>query len=143
MNAPATAAHVQPAGAARAEDLASLDLIRTLVAFDTTSRDSNLALIEWVRHYLEGHGVASTLTFDDDRRKANLFATLTARDVTNSMVVNLAGSSQVAPTYFLNPDNGVSYSIVMQTPQYQIDSLSKLEALPIPTLALVPTSWTQ
>src|SRR6185503_18919578 len=48
-----------------------------------------------------------------------------------SLVVNLAGSSQVAPTYYLNPENGVSYSIVMQTPQYQIDSLSALQTLPI------------
>ena len=98
MNAPATAAHVQPEGAARAEDLVSLDLIRTLVAFDTTSRDSNLALIEWVRHYLEGHGVASTLTFDDDRRKANLFATLTARDgnATHGGIV-LSGHTDVVP----------------------------------------------
>ena len=46
-------------------------------------------------------------------------------------MVNLAGSSQVAPTYYLNPDNGVSYSIVMQTPQYKMDSLSALQALPI------------
>jgi multidrug efflux pump subunit AcrB len=46
-------------------------------------------------------------------------------------VVNLAGSSQVAPTYYLNPDNGVSYSIVMQTPQFQIDSLNALQTLPI------------
>ena len=41
------------------------------------------------------------------------------------------GQPQVAPTYCLNPDNGVSYSIVMQTPQYQIDSLSALQTLPI------------
>ncbi len=47
------------------------------------------------------------------------------------MVVNLAGSSQVAPTYWLNPANGVSYAIVMQTPQYQIDSLNALQNLPI------------
>ncbi len=67
---------------------------------------------------------------DVDRTRAQNVG-LTARDVTNSMVVNLAGSSQVAPTFFLDPNNGVSYSIVMQTPQYQIDSLSKLEALPI------------
>ncbi|WP_425994244.1 efflux RND transporter permease subunit [Afipia sp. DC4300-2b1] len=65
-----------------------------------------------------------------DRTRAQ-YVGLTARDVTNSMVVNLAGSSQVAPTFFLDPNNGVSYSIVMQTPQYQIDSLNKLEALPI------------
>ena len=47
------------------------------------------------------------------------------------MTVDLAGSSQVQPTFFLNRDNGVSYSIVMQTPQYQLDSLSALEMLPI------------
>jgi multidrug efflux pump subunit AcrB len=45
--------------------------------------------------------------------------------------VNLAGSSQVAPTYFLNPKNGVSYSVVMQTPEYQMNSLNRLETLPI------------
>jgi len=67
---------------------------------------------------------------DVDRTRAQ-FVGLTERDVTNSLVVNLAGSAQVAPTYYLNPDNGVSYSIVMQTPQYQIDSLGALETLPI------------
>lgn len=67
---------------------------------------------------------------DVDRTRAQ-YVGLTERDVTNSMVVNLAGSSQVAPTYYLNPDNGVSYSIVMQTPQYRMDSLSSLETLPI------------
>ena len=67
---------------------------------------------------------------DLDRTRAQYLG-INARDVTNSMVVNLAGSSQVAPTYFLNPANGVSYSIVMQTPQYQMDSLNALRSLPI------------
>jgi multidrug efflux pump subunit AcrB len=67
---------------------------------------------------------------DVDRTRAQ-YVGLTERDVTNSLTVNLAGSAQVAPTYFLNPDNGVSYSIVMQTPQYKIDSLSALQTLPI------------
>ena len=71
-----------------------------------------------------------TFNIDVDRTRAQ-YVGLTERDVTNSLVVNLAGSSQVAPTYYLNPDNGVSYSIVMQTPQYQIDSLSALQAIPI------------
>ncbi|WP_454617941.1 efflux RND transporter permease subunit [Bradyrhizobium cenepequi] len=71
-----------------------------------------------------------TFNIDVDRTRAQ-YVGLTERDVTNSLVVNLAGSSQVAPTYYLNPDNGVSYSIVMQTPQYQIDSLSALQTLPI------------
>jgi acetylornithine deacetylase len=51
-------------------------MIRRLVGFDTTSRESNLALIDWVREYLSEHGIESRLTFDDDQRKANLFATL-------------------------------------------------------------------
>ncbi len=71
-----------------------------------------------------------TFNIDVDRTRAQ-YVGLTERDVTNSLVVNLAGSSQVAPTYFLNPENGVSYSIVMQTPQYQIDSLQALQALPL------------
>jgi multidrug efflux pump subunit AcrB len=73
---------------------------------------------------------APTFNIDVDRTRAQ-YVGLTERDVTNSLVVNLAGSAQVAPTYYLNPDNGVSYSIVMQTPQYQIDSLSALQTLPI------------
>jgi multidrug efflux pump subunit AcrB len=56
---------------------------------------------------------------------------ITERDVTNSLVVNLAGSIQVAPTYWLNPKNGVSYPIVIQTPQYRLDSLGALENIPL------------
>src|SRR5262249_4528579 len=65
-----------------------------------------------------------------DRTRAQ-YAGLTARDVTNSLVVNLAGSSQVAPTFWLNTQNNVNYPIVMQTPQYQVDSLEKLQSLPV------------
>jgi multidrug efflux pump subunit AcrB len=71
-----------------------------------------------------------SLNIDVDRTRAQ-YVGLTERDVTNSLVVNLAGSAQIAPTYYLNPDNGVSYSIVLQTPQYQIDSMSALQMLPI------------
>src|SRR4249919_766921 len=71
-----------------------------------------------------------TFNVDVDRTRAQ-YVGLTERDVTNSLVVNLAGSAQVAPTYFLNPENGVSYSIVMQTPQYQMDSLNALKNLPV------------
>ena len=56
---------------------------------------------------------------------------ITPRDVTNNLVVNLAGSSQVAPTFWLNPANGISYSVVMQTPQYNLDSLNDLANLPV------------
>ncbi len=67
---------------------------------------------------------------DLDRTRAQKIG-VTTRDVTNSLVVNLAGSSQVAPTYWLNPQNGVSYPIVMQTPQYRLDSLSALANVPV------------
>jgi hypothetical protein len=56
MNAPATSVHVRPDDRpVRAEDLQSLALIRKLVSFDTTSRNSNMALIDWVREYLAKH----------------------------------------------------------------------------------------
>ena len=65
-----------------------------------------------------------------DRTRAGE-AGVTERDVTNSLVVNLAGSIQVAPTFWLNPKNGVSYPIVIQTPQYRMDTLGELKTLPI------------
>lgn len=79
-------------------ELAAWPMIRTLVGFDTTSRDSNLALIHWVRDHLAGFGIASTLTFDDERRKANLFATIPARDgnATTGGIV-LSGHTDVVP----------------------------------------------
>jgi len=80
---------------------------------------------------------APSFNVDVDRTRAQ-YVGITERDVTNSMVVNLAGSSQVQPTYWLNPENGVNYSIVMQTPQYQVDSLDALRNLPI-TAAGAPT----
>jgi len=73
---------------------------------------------------------APRFNVDLDRTQAQQLG-LTTRDVTNSLVVNLAGSSQVSPTYWLNPANGVTYSIVMQTPQRSLDSLTALQNLPI------------
>lgn len=73
---------------------------------------------------------APTFNVNVDRTQAQLLG-LSTRDVANSLVVNLAGSSQVAPTYWLNPANGVSYAIVMQTPQHQLDSLAALGNLPV------------
>ncbi|HQU06919.1 MAG TPA: efflux RND transporter permease subunit [Ferrovaceae bacterium] len=67
---------------------------------------------------------------DIDRVQANNFG-LTEADVTNSLVATLAGTSQVAPTFWLNPSNGVSYPIVIQMPQYRINSLADLENIPI------------
>jgi multidrug efflux pump subunit AcrB len=71
-----------------------------------------------------------TLDVNIDRTRAQ-YTGLTASDVTNSLVVNLASSIQVAPTYWLNEKNGVTYPIALQTPQYQVDTLPALENLPI------------
>jgi acetylornithine deacetylase len=97
MNAPEDARHLDPRPV-RPDDLVGLDMIRRLVGYKTVSRDSNLALIEWVRDYLEPFGATTALTFDDDRRKANLFATLPARDgnATHGGIV-LSGHTDVVP----------------------------------------------
>ncbi|MCP5472356.1 MAG: efflux RND transporter permease subunit [Sinobacteraceae bacterium] len=73
---------------------------------------------------------APRFNIDFDRTQGGLLG-LSTRDVASSLVVNLAGSSQVAPTYWLNPANGVSYPIVMQTPQHRLDSLNALANLPV------------
>jgi len=52
-------------------------------------------------------------------------------DVTNAVTTSLAGSSQTAPTYWLDPKSGVSYPIVAQMPEYRVDTLSNLENLPV------------
>src|SRR5271169_1676931 len=71
-----------------------------------------------------------TIDVNIDRTRAR-YNGITAADVTDSLVVNLASSVQVAPTYWLNEKNGVTYPIALQTPQYQIDTLPKLRNLPI------------
>ena len=54
----------------------AIGILERLVGFDTTSRDSNLPLIDWVADWLDGHGVASTKVTSEDGRKANLVATI-------------------------------------------------------------------
>jgi multidrug efflux pump subunit AcrB len=56
---------------------------------------------------------------------------VTERDVANNLLVTLSGSSQVKPNFWLDPQNGVSYPIVVQMPQYRIDTMSDLENVPI------------
>ena len=70
------------------------------------------------------------LRFDVDRTRIGELG-LTERDVTNGVATALAGSAQTAPVYWLNPKNGVSYQVVAQTPEYRLDSLSRLQNLPI------------
>ena len=71
-----------------------------------------------------------TLNVDVDRSFANLIG-LSEKDAATSMLDTLAGSIQTAPTFWLNPRNGVSYPIVTQTPQYDLHSLDQLENIPL------------
>lgn len=69
-------------------------MLERLIAFDTTSRNSNLDLIEDVREYLAGHGVDSQLSFDESGDKANLYATIGPKDRGG---IALSGHSDVVP----------------------------------------------
>lgn len=79
---------------AKAAKPQSLDMIKRLIAFDTTSRESNLELIEFVRGYLDDLGVASRLVHDETGKKANLYATLGPSDRAGIM---LSGHTDVVP----------------------------------------------
>ena len=70
------------------------------------------------------------LNVDVNRSRIDEFG-LTELDVTESVATALAGTSQTAPAYWLDQANGVEYPIVVQTPEYRVDSLSDLENVPI------------
>ncbi|MDA0998334.1 MAG: acetylornithine deacetylase [Proteobacteria bacterium] len=72
----------------------SLEMIAKLVAFDTTSRNSNMQLISHIQAYLSSLGIASTLVPNDDRSKASLYATLGPTDKPGVM---LSGHTDVVP----------------------------------------------
>ncbi|HLK69265.1 MAG TPA: efflux RND transporter permease subunit [Bryobacteraceae bacterium] len=65
-----------------------------------------------------------------DRSKAGLVG-LTQKDVSNSVLISLSGSGQIAPTEWLDFNSGVSYFVTVQTPQYRIDSMKALMNTPI------------
>ena len=65
-----------------------------------------------------------------DRTKAQEVG-YSARDIAGNILVSLSGSFQTAPTFWLNPRNGVSYNIAAQSPQYEMDSLQDLRNIPI------------
>lgn len=72
----------------------SIALLERLIGFPTVSRDSNLALIAFVRDYLAGLGVDSQLFYNAERTKANLFATLGSPDRAG---IVLSGHTDVVP----------------------------------------------
>jgi CzcA family heavy metal efflux pump len=71
-----------------------------------------------------------TLHLDVDRVRAQQVG-LTERDVAQNLLVSLSSSFQTAPTFWLNPKNGVSYNLTVMSPQYRVDSLQALMNTPI------------
>jgi multidrug efflux pump subunit AcrB len=69
-------------------------------------------------------------TVNVDRTRAQSIG-FTQRDVAQSLLVALSGSFQTTPSFYLDPRNGVSYNVAVQTPQYQLDSMSELQSLPV------------
>jgi len=74
--------------------LTPIEWLDRLVSFDTTSRNSNLALIDHISAYLSNHGIAWRLTHNEDGAKANLYATI-GPDIPGGVV--LSGHSDVVP----------------------------------------------
>ncbi len=70
------------------------------------------------------------LNINVDRSRIAQFG-LNELNVTNSVATMIAGTSQAAPTYWLDPVSGVSYPIVTQSPEYNVDSISELQNIPI------------
>jgi multidrug efflux pump subunit AcrB len=71
-----------------------------------------------------------TLHLDMDRTRVNQVG-LNARDVAQSVLISLSGSFQTAPNFWLNPKNGVTYPIAIQSPQYRVTSLQDLMNTPV------------
>jgi multidrug efflux pump subunit AcrB len=69
-------------------------------------------------------------TVDVDRTRSQEVG-LTQRDISGSLLVALSGSFQTTPNFYLDPKNGVSYNIAVQSPQYNIQSVPDLQSLPV------------
>jgi CzcA family heavy metal efflux pump len=71
-----------------------------------------------------------TLHLQIDRTKVTQVG-MTARDVAQSVLVSLSGSFQTTPNFWLNPKNGVTYSVAVQSPQYRVSSLQDVMEMPV------------
>jgi multidrug efflux pump subunit AcrB len=77
------------------------------------------------------------LHIDVDRTKASQ-AGLTQQDVASSLLVTLSGSFQTTPTFFLNPTNGVNYSVVTRAPEFRMNSLEDMKNIPVTSASAAP-----
>jgi multidrug efflux pump subunit AcrB len=73
---------------------------------------------------------APTLFMNIDRTRVQSVG-MQARDVAQNLLVSLSSSFQTAPTFWLDPKNGINYNVAVQTPQYRVDSYQALQNTPI------------
>ncbi|UTW14310.1 acetylornithine deacetylase [Marinobacterium rhizophilum] len=96
-------------------DAATLSILRQLISFDTTSARSNLSLMAWIQDYLSGHGVQSDLIYNDEKTKANLYATLGPAGRAGVMLsghtdtVPVTGQDWTKAPHSLSEENGRFY----------------------------------
>jgi multidrug efflux pump subunit AcrB len=76
-------------------------------------------------------------TVNVDRTRAESTG-LSQQNVAQSLLVALSGSFQTSPSFYLDPRNGVSYNIAVQTPQYNLDTMAQLKSLPVTGPATSP-----
>jgi multidrug efflux pump subunit AcrB len=84
---------------------------------------------------------APAINIEVDRAKA-MQAGFQQRAIAQDVLIALSGSSQTTPNFWLNPQNGVSYPLATQTPQYQVDSLQALNNIPL-TDSSAPSTTTR
>jgi multidrug efflux pump subunit AcrB len=73
---------------------------------------------------------APELRFDVNREKAEELG-LTQKDVASDLLISLSSSAQAAPNFWVDPRNGVQYSVAVMTPQYKMGTVAQLENTPI------------
>ncbi|MCX7362195.1 MAG: acetylornithine deacetylase [Alphaproteobacteria bacterium] len=112
----------------------SVEMLRRLVAFDTTSRNSNLALIDYVQQYLQSHGVASKLVPSEDGKKANLFATV-GPNVAGGVV--LSGHTDVVPVDG-QPWDTDPWTLTLKDGKYYARGTCDMKAFYAIALAMLP-----
>ena len=112
----------------------SVEMLRRLVAFDTTSRNSNLALIDYVQQYMRGHGIESKLVPSEDGKKANLFATV-GPNVPGGVV--LSGHTDVVPVDG-QPWDTDPWTLTLKDGKYYARGTCDMKAFYAIALAMLP-----
>jgi CzcA family heavy metal efflux pump len=110
-----------------------------VVGTSPLNRDISKQLLEKLRHVPGLVDLRVQQTFNQpelrvasDRSRAQELG-LSQKDVANNLLLLLAGSGQITPTFWLNPETGVQYPIVAQAPQYRMTTLADLQNVPITT----------